>query len=214
MNEDAARLLDEEKRQPPPEVTEEVSHRLWSRLSTSMTVTSAAGLAGAKLLGALVGTFVLGAAVGTGVTLALRPVELPPAVPPAPVVQAPTVTEPPAPVDAGVALVPAPKPKPSLTPTPTPKSLDDQSLAREQTMLDVGRAALVQGRGAEALAAALEHRARFPRGQLAEERDALEVQALWLLGRRDEARTRGSAFRQAYPESVFLPVMEGIDATP
>jgi hypothetical protein len=51
-----------------------------------------------------------------------------------------------------------------------------------------------------ALATLAEHRTHYPRGMLAEERDALEVHALARLGRPTAARAR--AFMARYPRSV------------
>ena len=81
-------------------------------------------------------------------------------------------------------------------------------LAREQELVDTARGALARGRAAEALAATERHAARFPNGALAEERDALAVQALALDGRIDEARLRASRFTARYPRSIFRPAVE------
>ena len=56
---------------------------------------------------------------------------------------------------------------------------------------------------------ALEEHARdFPAGQLAEEREALAIQALAQAGRKAEAAARGSAFRARWPTSVLTPVVD------
>ena len=74
----------------------------------------------------------------------------------------------------------------------------------EQELIDTARGALVRGRAGDALAATDAHAKRFPHGALAEEREALAIQALVLQGNVDAARTRADAFRAKYPESIFL----------
>jgi hypothetical protein len=77
-------------------------------------------------------------------------------------------------------------------------------------LLDAARAVLASEDPARSLSVLDEHRRRFPRGQLGEEREALAVQALVALGRYDEARERAARFRAAVPNSLFLP---SVDAT-
>lgn len=88
--------------------------------------------------------------------------------------------------------------------------------------MDTARTALARGRAVDALAAADEHTRRFPRGRLAEEREALAIQALALSGERAGALARAARFRRAYPNSIFgsavdravLPFEEKRDAGP
>jgi hypothetical protein len=68
--------------------------------------------------------------------------------------------------------------------------------------------AIVRGQPAAGLSLLDDHASRFPRGQLAEERDALRIQALAALGRRDEALGRAVRFRRAYPQSLLLPAID------
>jgi hypothetical protein len=86
-------------------------------------------------------------------------------------------------------------------------------LAQERALLDVARTALGRGEGEETLTALGKHEKRYPNGQLAEEREAIGIQALLLLARYDEARARGGRFRQRYPGSVLLPAVEAALAT-
>jgi hypothetical protein len=81
-------------------------------------------------------------------------------------------------------------------------------LAEEQAVLDVARVALARREGADALAAVAKHERRFPSGALAEEREAIAIQALVLLLHRDEARARGEAFARRFPQSMLSPVVE------
>ncbi|MFT3921851.1 MAG: hypothetical protein QM778_04895 [Myxococcales bacterium] len=53
-----------------------------------------------------------------------------------------------------------------------------------------------------ALELAEEHRAAFPRGLFAEERELLAIEALLALGRRGEGATRAAAFEGQYPRSI------------
>jgi hypothetical protein len=77
----------------------------------------------------------------------------------------------------------------SVTPGAAPTiSADD--LAREASLLESARASVATAPAA-ALAALDEHARRFPRGQLAAERELLRVDALTRLGQRGDAAARG-----------------------
>jgi hypothetical protein len=56
-----------------------------------------------------------------------------------------------------------------------------------------------------ALALVAEHARRFPRGRLAEQREALRVRSLLGAGRTDEAHRAAAAFAVRFPRSVLLP---------
>jgi hypothetical protein len=106
-------------------------------------------------------------------------------------------------------------PVPSVAPVAAPdattsvqaraRSPLSDSLSAERTLLDPARTALGRSDGESALAAVRTHEQRFPTGQLTEEREAIAVQALVLLGRKDEARIRGERFLTRYPGSVLTP---------
>jgi hypothetical protein len=106
-----------------------------------------------------------------------------------------------------------PSSAPSASPTSTAPFVAEGSgrapgnLAAERRLLDVARTALGRDNGVDALVACDEHARRFPRGTLAEEREALAVQALAECKRPSEARMRGERFRQSYPKSILLPVV-------
>jgi hypothetical protein len=108
----------------------------------------------------------------------------------------------------------APAPSASLAATissPLPVATShgrDTDLSGERTLVDRARAALARGDPPSALDAIAKHQTAFPRGQLAEEREALAVQALVAAGRVQEAADRAGRFRKAYPTSVFLPVVD------
>jgi hypothetical protein len=88
---------------------------------------------------------------------------------------------------------------------PAPKA---SQLAAERMLLDEARAGLVQGDPERALARLDLHRRRYPGGLLAEERDAMLVEALAKAGRHEEARRAAEAFRARAPASLFLPTVE------
>jgi hypothetical protein len=128
-----------------------------------------------------------------------------------------------------VEALPIPMPLPSVRPVPVPvlappstppvraatsvasgRSGSD-GLEAERALLDVARTALGRGDGANALRAAEEHGRRFPRGILAEEREAMSIQALRLLHRDDDAQARLERFRGRFPTSLIRPALEAAD---
>jgi hypothetical protein len=62
--------------------------------------------------------------------------------------------------------------------------------------------ALLATQPARALALTSEHQRRFRGGALAEEREALAIEALRRLGRTEEAQRRAVLFQRRYPHSV------------
>lgn len=89
----------------------------------------------------------------------------------------------------------------------TPRPTED--LAAEASLLRSARAALESGRPEAALAPLDEHRRRFPRGALAEEREASRIRALCALGRDDDARQGVRALAAEHPRSAYLAALEG-----
>jgi hypothetical protein len=82
------------------------------------------------------------------------------------------------------------------------------NLAEERRLLDGARASLAHGEPASAMAPLDDHLRRFPRGVLAEEREALAIQALARSGRMNEAVERGARFQRTYPTSLMAPAVE------
>jgi hypothetical protein len=80
-------------------------------------------------------------------------------------------------------------------------------------LLDEARAALVQGTADRALGLLNRHAARFPTAILAEERDAMEVEALVATGRIAEARALADSFRAQRPNSLFLATVNSAIAS-
>jgi hypothetical protein len=103
------------------------------------------------------------------------------------------------PPEPATALVPGTEsaaPPPATTSPATPGE-------SELALLDRARSHLSSD-PAEAIRALDEHRARYPRGTFAQEREVLAIEALVRLGRRGEAQARADAFARAFPGSAHL----------
>jgi hypothetical protein len=83
-----------------------------------------------------------------------------------------------------------------------PRSAD--SLAEEVAMLSQASTELHAGRPAAALTALDEHRRKFPRGVLAQERTSARIQALCALGRMNEALAELARLTRTSPNSPHL----------
>jgi hypothetical protein len=105
-----------------------------------------------------------------------------------------------------VAPAPGPAPLPSPSAGRSVRVPDGDS---EVTLLDAAEAALGSDPGA-ALSLANRHTARFPYGMLSQEREVIAIEALWRLGRSDEARRRARRFFQDYPRSAHRPRVEAL----
>ncbi len=161
--------------------------------------------------GVAVAAFVVGGLGGFGIRAALQG--------PAParvVLVASPTTSVPAP-RAAPDSIPLAAPLASTAPTaPTAPQAEgvrataEESLTGERAILDRARSALIAGDAAKSLLALEEHARRFRRPQLAEEREALAIQSLAVLGRFDEARARAARLRATSPNSLFMPA---VDAT-
>lgn len=81
---------------------------------------------------------------------------------------------------------------------------DPGALAAERRLIDSARAALAAGRPEPALQALETHARRHPGGALAEERDALRIEALIGAGRESEAAEAARQFASARPTSLYL----------
>jgi hypothetical protein len=109
--------------------------------------------------------------------------------------------------DSEQALPAAPASKVSSSEHARPARPTDR-LAEERKLLDRARSALVRRDAGDALAAIRAHEKAFGRGQLAEEREGMRVQALVVAHDFGSARAAGDRFRKAFPHSVFLPVVD------
>jgi TolA-binding protein len=83
-------------------------------------------------------------------------------------------------------------------------------MKRERASLEVARTAITRRDYVAALAALDRHAREFPRGQLAEERESMRIQALVGQGRNDEARERAARFHRDFPDSLL---QGSVDAT-
>lgn len=95
----------------------------------------------------------------------------------------------------------------AATPTPSGVAVGPQG-SEERALLDVARLALKRGDGEATLAALANHEKRFAHGQFSEERMALRVHGLVLVGRTEEARAAGASFHDKYPDSVLMPAVD------
>lgn len=113
---------------------------------------------------------------------------------------------------------PAPPPSVAAAPPATPLVVTPEqfpartppryeSLAAERSLLERARSALARGDATGALAAVGLHEKRYPHGTLAEEREALAVQALSELGN-PEAKERAGQFHKRFPKSLLAPVVD------
>ncbi len=108
---------------------------------------------------------------------------------------------------------PPPAPRTETRPSAGPASASQ--LAAERRLLDAAHLALTQGDPAAAERKLDAHRARFPHGLLAEERDAMVVQALVKEGRYDAARAQAIAFERRSANSLFRSAVQAaIDSIP
>jgi hypothetical protein len=104
------------------------------------------------------------------------------------------------------AEAPAKRETPAHAPAISPH-VRNERYALELKVLQPARAAVARDDFSSALVAIDEHERRFPDGQLAEEREALRVQALLGLQRTEEASRAADAFRERFPGSVLLSRM-------
>jgi hypothetical protein len=82
------------------------------------------------------------------------------------------------------------------------------SMPRELALLAVARTAFGKRDSSATIAALEQHRREFPNGKLAEEREAMMVEALVEAGRANEAKARGAEFKTTYPKSILTPAVD------
>lgn len=85
----------------------------------------------------------------------------------------------------------------------TPRAAD--RFTAEAALLQRAHVAYARHDFSVALTLIEEHRRRFPKGPLAEEREALRVESLVGAGLAEEARRGAAAFAARFPRSVLLP---------
>ncbi|MFT3840630.1 MAG: hypothetical protein QM723_26815 [Myxococcaceae bacterium] len=193
---------------PKAPVPAELHAKVWTRVAASAAGAGpvaaqvvASGLAAKTVIPAVIGALIAGAAGGVAIDRAVRK----------PVVEVRYVEVPaPAPVKAPEPVVAPPPVEPPPVAPPVvvkPKPAEPQWVG-EREAVEVIRIALLKKDAAAALDAVAKHRKRFPKGQFAEERDALEVQALAMAGRGDDAKAAAKRFTARYPGSVFEDAVE------
>lgn len=123
---------------------------------------------------------------------------------------------PPPPLPAPAETPPEPVAAPSATPAvkhargaPSASQPAEDTLAAESALVGRARATL-EATPAAALALLEDHARRFPRGELAAERDFLRLKALRRVGRTDEARERARTYATRYPSSPYAPAVRTI----
>jgi hypothetical protein len=172
-----------------------------SRLPRTVLLAAAAvAIAGLAVAGAKI--YVFGAPPARRVELSL-PSKAPQ--PPVPVARDTAVTlEPPVPA-------PAPsEPHHTLPAAGEPaRAASASTYALELGLLEPARSSIARGDFAGALSAIGRHQHEYPRGQLAEEREALRVRALWGMGQKAQAESLAATFRKRYPRSGLLSWMTG-----
>lgn len=133
---------------------------------------------------------------------------------PAPVGTQPAPTVPPTQDDSKDPVEPARLPTPeAATPArPALAEVKGDTLATEVEILRRARVAYGHHDFSATLALVGEHARRFPRGHLAEQREALRVRSLVGAGRKIEARRAAASFATRFPRSVLLSrVAEELD---
>lgn len=137
-----------------------------------------------------------------------RPPDLPDSVPAPPDVTPPASVSPPAtsasaPSDgANGNASPPGSSEPSASASSRANAAAVRPAETEAELLERARNAL-SGSPARALALTDQHRARFPSGVLAQEREVIAIQALQRLGRTAQAAERSADFARRYPNSAY-----------
>lgn len=182
---------------PPPDAAPRVHARVAERLAAAPSATPAA----AWKLWAGVGVTVL--ALGWWATRPPSAVA-PPTPRPAPAVVAPAPSPPPVVAPPPVVLAPPVVAAPPTVPAPAAAAaprVERDDLPAELRWIERAQTALAAGDPGAAQAALRGHARAFPRGHLAEEREALTVQCLCASGRAEEARRAAAAFVARHPTS-------------
>jgi hypothetical protein len=124
----------------------------------------------------------------------------PPLVPDPPAVRASATSAPRTQPSEPVSSTRTQRPRRSITP--------QESYAAELQLLQRAQSEYASHDFSNALVLLAEHGRRFPKGRLAEEREALRVRSLARAGRGDEARRALAAFANRFQHSAFLPRLQ------
>jgi hypothetical protein len=216
LPDELSELLDAERDidAPTPAARDRMAARLAPLLipladtAPTADVATTAATAGGTSVAKLVLVSLLSAAVGAGggaaghayyaskrpAPVVAAPVASPP--PPASVTVAPVEPELAAPVESVAVIAPSASAR-AEQPVKSPSSL-----RAERLLLETASAALMKGDHASAIAALKQHQARFPKGELAQEREVLLVQALKASGDGAAADQRAKDFKKKFPGSL------------
>jgi hypothetical protein len=182
--------------------------------------TAAAGAVAKGALAKTVITLVVGGVIGAGVHEAYDrttdrhaehakvAVVAPPAAPlPPPPAPAPIAEPQPEPAAPNVVRAESPRPRAEHA-VKTETRERDRNLAAERGLIEQARTALARDQGAAAMSALERHARDFPQGELEEERESLQVQALVALERFEQARKVAARFHRRFPRSIFGAVVD------
>jgi hypothetical protein len=114
------------------------------------------------------------------------------------------VTATPAPTVAPPTTEPSDVPRSEIEPSPSRRAPTAQSYDAELQVMRSAHTAFAARDYSNALLLASEHARRFPKGLLAEEREALRIRCLMGSGRTSEARRGVASFATRFPRSVLL----------
>lgn len=153
------------------------------------------------------GPFVVLAAVAVGGLAFIRSSEPPPVTTP---VLEPTVEQvSPAPPSIPIPTIsPADLPSAPAKPLPAPVAPKPAAQVDELGLIARAHDAL-RGNPGQSLALCKEHETKFASGQFAEEREAVAIEALVYLERKNEADRRWTAFQKRFPSSSHRAHLEG-----
>jgi hypothetical protein len=105
-------------------------------------------------------------------------------------------------------------PRSAAAPSDALHASNASTYALELGLLEPARSSIARGDFGAALAAIARHQREYPRGQLAEEREAFRVRAWWGMGQKSAAERAATAFRKRYPRSALLSWMKSELAPP
>lgn len=211
---DLAAMLQAEREIPPPPAGayERVQPRLHATIAAAGNSAAPSGAAsGAAAIKPLVVTML--AVLGAGAVVAYLALRADP--PPRAAVDPPPAASPSPSQIHAIELAPAvspsimaPAPSPAEVSAPeAPAVVGERQPPRhkpdERALIDEAQRCLARQATACALAAVGVHARHYPKGELAEERDAIQIQALDLAGNAAAAQERARLFVAAYPNSVY-----------
>jgi hypothetical protein len=201
-------ILDEGKKIHP--VSDIVRARSLSRARAAIATTAAASRTSSPTMGrrwlsvgvAASVAFVLGAAAWATVQRLQAPA-------PVSSIAIPHVDPPASTLDPETPIPPLPEAPPAppvVKAHPARHSLSPQeSYTAETKLLSRAQRAYLAKHFSITLSLVAEHGRKFPNGRLAEEREALRIQALSGAGRTEESRSAAASFARRFPRSVLLP---------